>query len=153
MSYPLHFAINASYLKQARLIYTVGSQQFQLVQEFEIQVPSKLFIETPQPTMQLDVDLLTYNGTTSTSDKAFAAYIDFTDPFGDVHSPFIYNVQTPYIASSTSVTYSDTLSLLGLEVPYPMEFVPLKVGIYVAGEEALEADFKLKLTLTKINIL
>jgi hypothetical protein len=152
MSYPLHFSINASYLKQAKIIYTLGTKQYELVQQFDIQVPTRLFTETPQPIMQLDVDLLTFN-VSPASVKAFAAYIDFTDPLGLIHSPFIYNSLTPFIASDTTLNWSDTLTLQGLDIPLGLEFIPLKVNIHVAGDEALEADFKLKLALTKINVL
>ncbi len=148
----LHFAINTSYIQQGRIAYVNEDKTSELVHQFEILVPTSLFVPTRLPIVQLNVDLITFNGSKPLADKALSVHIDFVDSLQQLHTTLLYNSLTPYIASGTSLNWSDTLSLNGIQT-VGLDVIPLKVNVYLAASEALEADYKLKLSLTRINIL
>ena len=166
-SYNYAMPICFDLVETSTINYTLGSQQMQLVYQGNFNLPYQFFSDTPlvsytSTRWKIDFQINCYNSSGGQGDKGFASYIDFEDQGTNIYTPFLFNATTPFARFFNSSSYnqaspslfswgwSDFVDFAGLENTGSGN-LPLKVNLYVAGDSALNGDFKWKVSLTRTN--
>ena len=166
-SYNYAMPICFDLVETSTISYTLGSQQMQLVYQGTFNLPYQFFSDIPlapytSTKWRIDFQINCYNSSGGQGDKGFASYIEFTDQATTTYSPFLFNSSTPFARFFNNSSYnqaspslfswgwSDFVDFAGLENT-GIGNMPLKVNLYVAGDNALNGDFKWKVSLTRTN--
>jgi hypothetical protein len=158
---PLCFNI----FEQGSWSYTLGGQTLENVFTINILFPPQFFIETPQSgytatRWQINFDMNCYN-MANNADKAFATHMFFRDSALNIYSPFLYNDLAPFckwdnpstfnpVAGGPikSINYCDYVDFGGMS---GLGDSNVELLLYIAGDNPMNCDFKLKVGLTRIN--
>lgn len=153
------------------LFYTLNSQAIENVLVSNplptITLPPQFFSDTPQTgyistRWQINFDMNIYHGS-NLDDKGFAIYLLFVDGLGNTYTPFLYNSNTPFCRYALGAGYGG-----GGAPPYMSinwcDYVDfnqmvgtgnsdITVQMWVAGDDPISGDFRMKLGFTRINRL
>ena len=166
-SYNYAMPICFDLVETSTISYSTGSQVMVLVYQGTFNIPYQFFSDTPlvsytSTKWKIDFQINCYNSSGGQGDKGFASYIDFEDQSTNLYTPFLFNATTPFARFFNTSTYtqaspllfswgwSDIVEFAGL-VGTGSGNLPLKVNLYVAGDNAFNGDFNWKVSLTRTN--
>jgi len=145
--------------------YGAGGQILQDVYQVSFNLPNQFFSNTPQSgytatRWQINFDMNMFN-MSNNSDKGFAMCFELWDSNSNVYSSFLYNQLQPFCRwnnpalwtngtynNFSSVNWCDYVDLGGMAGTFDGN---LTLHLFVAGDNAFTADFKMKMGLTRIN--